>query len=775
MTEKLIPASEIARIAGVSPSTVTTWRARYADFPEPAQRPKGAHHRAVFFDRSEVLAFLERYKLGSAHAWGGEVRRGRPRRDPADEPAFPRSLNRELNPAAQPGNDPVTAEMTLALDIAITLAFADRRDPDEARLVEAIGDRDRPYRDPDNPTAPPPRAPSGGTFDMPDLLRDLAARIQRREPDLRGLLFDASWAELANMRPEVTARMRLFDRVILRASRSREDAMASFEGICRGFRRSPSPWARRPLDSENALTKLLPLLTPGAPGLFVDLTCGIGSAAISALRAGFSVEGFDRNEPDIRVARQRAAVVRLLGGKADLHADFAVRDRLTTADAPTADLVVLSEPSADSERLFGADDAQGWSGIDLRVAFARSRTREGGRTLLALPTYMLDQEAGRSERWDGQADAIRTSWADSLEAVLEVPARETALPTAILIFLAEGERPRTPGILFASFPNDHRDPNEVASLLDGLRMNGAIDDRAGALTRNAAVVDRELVRAASGSLTPGYWWRREFARRPDRVDEVLDANRRLIADADWNVAAALAATGAIHASGVEPPRETAAWRSFADLMAADLLEPLRVRATEHPPLSGPREVRVPIVTPDRGDSGSPYGDDPTGGIDTRRDQELSVGDVVYWQQADRTMAVRIIEGPQRSFLVAPGRGFRVTEAGLRAGLTPELVAFAIETSSLTVERTSSRRASDSFRFPAATEDQDVVAAVRWWSDRFGETARAVAAFRSLGLRAAELSLRAEEMRRDMGMLGASQVLAFWTVRTSTERSAPSDH
>ena len=74
---ELITTSEIAALAGVELSTVTSWRSRHEDaFPQPVEVPD-QDRRTKFFRRVEVDAFLLEHQLGKRYAAVGAIRAGR--------------------------------------------------------------------------------------------------------------------------------------------------------------------------------------------------------------------------------------------------------------------------------------------------------------------------------------------------------------------------------------------------------------------------------------------------------------------------------------------------------------------------------------------------------------------------------------------------------------------------------------------------------------------------------------------------------------------------
>lgn len=53
--DRLVTATEVARLAEVGPAAVHNWRARHPSFPAPVLD----RHRLTLWDRAEVLAWLE--------------------------------------------------------------------------------------------------------------------------------------------------------------------------------------------------------------------------------------------------------------------------------------------------------------------------------------------------------------------------------------------------------------------------------------------------------------------------------------------------------------------------------------------------------------------------------------------------------------------------------------------------------------------------------------------------------------------------------------------
>lgn len=375
--------------------------------------------------------------------------------------------------------------------------------------------------------------------------------------------------------------------------------------------------------------------------------------------------------------------------------------------------------------------------------------------------------------------SVRRGWTDSLEAVFEIPTSQLALNTAILIFTGVDERATGP-ILFASLPAQHREEREVRDLLQWLREDGGNPNLMvrSPLARTAVAVDRGQVATSNGNLTPSNWWRMAFAQQPDRVEEVLRADQRFIETSDRLVAAAIGSVERYDITATQPPKTPATWRPLSELLAADLIELIQAArpanvsrdAQSGPPnglRAGPsiaRDGRAPIVTPDRPTSGSPFNEAASVLPRQMADGELSPGDVVYWHGQEHPIYVRVISSHERAVLVPPGRGVRITPSGHRHGLTPDLLAFAIETSGMSVERASSRRAFESIRFPMKSDTQDISEAIGWATDHFGDTAAAIAHLRTLEVEATELARRAAEMRRDTSAFGSAEALEIRTRR-----------
>ena len=773
---ELITTSEIAELAGVELSTVTSWRARHGDaFPSPVEVP-GQDRRTKFFSRAEVDAFLLEHQLGKRYATGGAIRAGRPRSVERVED-FPRQPPRRHTAMAGPSRTP--ADITMRFDLITTIGLADATARSEAACLDAVAsaarDLDRILR--------------GATIDsseqeawlnttspyLANTIQDLATAIARRDPSLESLLWsDSRYSDAGLLTNRLASDWRLV-RWLSGESRNPQSAINMFDDVAGRFRRSASPWTRRPLDTPNAITKLLPTLTPTPPKTLLDLTCGIGSVGITAYRNGIRVSGFDRNANDVRIANQWRTLLERDGATLGRDATFDVRDRLTNIAAHPADLVVMSEPSMDTELLGKTAEVEYWRGIEMRLEFARNHTRPGGRTLFALPMHMLDPNTESDLATDSIALAlsVRRGWTDSLEAVFEIPTSQLALNTAILIFTGSDERATGP-ILFASLPAQHREEREVRDLLQWLREDGGNPNLMvrSPLARTAVAVDRRQVASSNGNLTPSNWWRMAFAQQPDRVEEVLRADQRFIETSDRLVAAAIGSVERYDITATQPPKTPATWRPLSELLAADLIELIQAArpanvsrdAQSGPPNSlraGPsiaRDGRAPIVTPDRPTSGSPFNEAASVLPRQMADGELSPGDVVYWHGQEHPIYVRVISSHERAVLVPPGRGVRITPSGHRHGLTPELLAFAIETSGMSVERASSRRAFESIRFPMKSDTQDISEAIGWATDHFGDTAAAIAHLRTLEVEATELARRAAEMRRDTSAFGSAEAL-----------------
>lgn len=766
---ELITTAEFAALAGVRPSTVAYWRKRYSeDFPAEADRPDAAHHRSVHYERSAVEDFLARHGLRLEDAERMPTRPGRRRVAVVEtDPDLPRSSDEDRFRHGAAAS--ASTRFTVLLDIAITIALADPTDDRERALLASIA-RDAGDLRAKGPAESRDRSQQGAA--VVEALDDLARLVRRHEPaSVRELLWNPGrWLQDAGTLIEIPVERGPLNRMLAHAT-DPTAAARYFEQTCRSFRRSPSPWSRRPLDVANALTKLLPHLAPERPRTFVDLTCGIGAAAITAYRGGSKVLGFDRNVDDVRVARQWAIIVERFGERHGPSAVFEGREQLTEVDFRPSDMVVLSEPSSDFGLLRRRNDGIDWDGLSRRVAFARRQLTPGGRVLLVLPTHLLDPGAVRGP--DAElAEMARAEWVDGLEAVLEVPPLEMALATSILIFHPEGARPGDRRVLFASLPADHRNVAEVRELLSLVWNGGDLHDVRSPLVRAAALVPRGEVRRSGGFLAPGYWWRRDFAWQTPRAARVLEADRDLLDEADQRLSHGLRKLGRIDVQAVTPAERQPHWRPLDELVRAGLLrtvvapprnrpigrnrpiaDDLRADATRPPG----RDSGMPIVPLNRPVADSPLAQ-PAPPIRADEHVPLQSGDVVLWQEPSGSTAVRIIGDADGVVLVAPGRALRITDEGRRARLSPELVAFAVEASGMAVERSASRRPLGEFQFPSEAPEQDVIAAIRWADRLFGEAAEAAATYREVELRAAELAARTSDLRRDALLLAASQAL-----------------
>jgi len=778
----LITTSEIAVLAGVELSTVTSWRSRYRDaFPQPVEVPD-QDRRTTFYRRDKVVEFLRAHQLGRQHAADGAIRAGRPRTSGGAGEATRRPLRRSPAMAAPSWT---LADVTMRFDLVATIGLADETERSEAACLEVVAaaarDLERILRGVESPSSTPEPSLNAASARLAATIQDLATTIARRDPSLEPLLWSESrYAEAGLLTNRLAGDWRSLH-WLSGVSRNPQTAISIFDEIASRFRRSASPWTRRPLDTPNAITKLLPALTPTPPRTLLDLTCGIGSVGITAYRSGIRVHGFDRNANDVRIANQWRMLLERDAAMLGSAATFAVRDRLTGITAAPADLVVMSEPSMDTELLGKTAEVEYWQGIEMRLAFARKHTRPGGRTLFALPMHMLDPHTESDLASDSIAVAlsVRRGWAGSLEAVFEIPTSQLALTTAILIFTGTGEQATGP-ILFASLPAHHRDEREVRDLLQWLREDRGDPGRTvrSQLARTAVAIDREQVASSNGNLTPSNWWRMAFVQQPERVEDVLRDDQDFIVTSHRLVTAAFASVDRLDITAISPPETPATWRPLSELLAADLIEliqPARpttsssdARGSQPASFSaGPsiaRDGRAPIITPDRPTSSSPFNEATVALPRQARDGMLSPGDVIYWHGQEHPIYVRVISSHERAVLTPPGRGVRITPSGHRHGLTPNLLAFAIETSGMSVERAASRRAFESIRFPMQSATQDISEAIGWATDHFGDTAAAIAHLRTLEAEANDLARRAAEMRRDTAAFGSAEALSIRTRR-----------
>ena len=289
-SEDLISIAGIAELTGTKAGTVTSWRTRFADdFPEAVDNPNREHHRVLYFNKAAVLAFLEKHQLGKEFAEGGEVRRGR---QPASDGMFYR-LNTSESRLPRPSSSRPTgpgprvrsaAEFAPRFDAIATIGLADARDERaQALIADLMARADAAVRD--RPTPADARA-------FNDILLRLGAHIADHAPQYRDLVWrGVTESDVLGADPRAFADNR-FARWTARIGRERSTtALEEFEELAKRFRRSPSPWSHRPLDSPSVITETLWQLTPTRPMRMLDLTCGIGSAAIPALKAGIDVIG----------------------------------------------------------------------------------------------------------------------------------------------------------------------------------------------------------------------------------------------------------------------------------------------------------------------------------------------------------------------------------------------------------------------------------------------------------------------------------------------------
>jgi hypothetical protein len=762
-SEDLISIAGIAELTGTKAGTVTSWRTRFADdFPDAVDNPNREHHRVLYFNKAAVLEFLQKHQLGKEFAEGGEVRRGR---QPASDGVFYRLNSSEPRPTRPSSSRPSgsgprvrsAADFAPRFDAIATIGLVS---PHDLRAQDLIADLSAIVRKADRNRPTPADA-----LALNDILVRLGAHIADQAPQHRDLVWrGVSEHDVLDVDLRAFADHH-FVRWVAQLDRGGiATALDEFEDLARRFRRSPSPWSHRPLDAPSVITEALWQLTPSRPLRLLDLTCGIGSAAIPALRAGVDVIGCDREAADIRVARQWAALVELRAEPRHLAtARFERRDRLTDFDTPRADLVLLSDPSADSEELGRTAGTRYWVGTKLRVDTALGHTSgTDGRMMLVLPTHMLDPntEADIGAEAQTLARETRTSWSERLEAVIEMPTSRLPLNASILIFHGDHGRPHGP-ILFATMPSEFRELRELTDALASLR-NGVPDIER--LQRHiggrAALVAREEVADSNGNLTPANWWRAEFAKNPDRVNEVLITSTNRITNAIGPVHNAIREFEKLDIRAKEPEDAPGVWRPFTDLADAGLIAPVAPAPSESRLFNAIRDGRAPIFYPGRATNASPFSDEPRLDIDRRRGRgDLAYGDVIYWLGHEIPIYVRVFSNADYGVLLNPGRAIRITGEGRDAGLTPELIAFAIEASGSSVERAASRRSFDSLRFPTREDAQSIRDAVAWFARRFGEVANAAEALRSMEATAADLAREASEMRRDVGIFGSATAIA----------------
>jgi hypothetical protein len=272
----------------------------------------------------------------------------------------------------------------------------------------------------------------------------------------------------------------------------------------------------------------------------------------------------------------------------------------------------------------------------------------------------------------------------------------------------------------------------------------------------ATLVPREVIANSNGNLTPTTWWRAEFAKNPDRVNEVLRADRNRIASSISQLHDAIRAFERLDIHAKELDGEPIVWRPFTELADAGFLTQILPAATDARTMSAVRDGREPIHYPGRTSTASPFAtDEPHVEIrDMRGRGELVHGDVVYWMGRDGVQ-VRVVSSPEQAVLLNPGRGIRLLGAGRDAGLTPEILAFAIEASGASVERAASRRSFDSLRFPARDDSQSIPDAIAWFTRRFSGASQVAEALRSVESIAIQIARGTGDLRRTVGIIASA--------------------
>ncbi|MEF9907722.1 N-6 DNA methylase [Streptomyces sp. P9-A2] len=217
-----VTAAEISRIAGVTRATVSNWRRRYDDFPEPS----GGAESSPLYDLEAVRAWLASRGYASAAS-------------PAEELRTTLRLSAHGTGEGS-GDDGATADLLL-----LVLAAA-RRTPDQLTAAAQLSDTDIAVRAERDAAGVADAVPGGGGVRFagvdPAVLRALYVCVRD----------EGGQATLGVL-----------------AERELEDSAAS------GAYRTPPP-----------LADLLARLLPGAPARVLDPACGSGALLEAAARRG---------------------------------------------------------------------------------------------------------------------------------------------------------------------------------------------------------------------------------------------------------------------------------------------------------------------------------------------------------------------------------------------------------------------------------------------------------------------------------------------------------
>ncbi len=770
----LTSTKDVAERAKVALSTVTTWRRVYDDFPEAVDFP-GRDGRASYFREPEIDAFLALHQLGYIYSTTG-VRRGR-RPDPLKAARRATSVNvrneRQTGGSADVRNaTPMMGAVSISipdrLDLIATIALADRRqlaERDAITQISALASR-----------VPTELTAADWSMSLVRAIGVLGDLIVERRAKLRAAVWTSHDSRIADrlgfgsrVGPDAWIIQWLASLNDERITLEEKSSLTIYNRVAARFRRAANPWANRPLDTPNPIQKLVTHLGEHETRSLIDLTCGIGTVANHALMAGISVVGLDRDSFDIRTARQWALVIKAdaverghkpISATHDFDGRGALRATINEGTYEPADIVLLSEPSADSRILKDKSTSVQWGLVTARIDAARSLTAPGGRTVFVLPTYQLDPQSERPRVNPSTPAAIsaRQQWAAHLEAVIEVPTSRTPISHTVLIFHGAQSSSREERVLFATLTADCSDIGGVESLLQILRSERRSPNaflEVPGVTRTSALVDRDRLGTGDANLTPHHWWRVEFAQQTDRLDALLQQDQSDLNSAIRRTNTAMDSASLLSAKATPLPDRDTAWISFAELEQAKLIEPiLPLARLMHSRLTYDRQ---PIIYPARPEPASPLAPDVwTGGLREEGGRhQLESGDVVFWHEREAMLNVVIVVTRDQALLIRPGRACRITILGQRKGLTPELLAFAIETSSSTVARSVSARTTETLRFPAATPNQDPLEAVRWAKDTFGDLAKYLAELRGLELAARDLAHHTAALRRDATVFGSA--------------------
>ncbi|MGI9188447.1 MAG: hypothetical protein ACR2J9_13180 [Gaiellales bacterium] len=461
-------------------------------------------------------------------------------------------------------------------------------------------------------------------------------------------------------------------------------------------------------------------------------------------------------------------------------ADFDRRDALSGATDSgrlgEADLVLLSEPSSDTAILQTRDEAEQWPLVSERIRAARSVTARGGRTIFVLPTHMLDARTEQSNAMRRQPDAAaeRREWSADLEAVIEVPTSRSPVSSTMLIFHPGGSRKREERVLFASLVPDCDSTDGVRQLLQVLRSElwSPTDILSiEGVARTSALIERADLMQGDGNLSPQHWWRVAFANHTEQLDALLADDQHEFDRAIRRTERAIDAAARFSARAERPLPDPVVWIPLRELEDAELIHSI---AATPQPMPVRREIGEPLLRLDRGAIASPLDvEELQVGIDeVRPESRLEEGDVVFWHASRSRLSTRIIDGGDRLALLRPGRALRITTRGRRAGLSPALLAFALETSATTTARSSSIRSSATLGFPVASAEQPLPEAIGWASATFGDLADSIAELRRLELEATALAQRTAALRRDAAVFGSTGAVRARLGRAERRDTAP---